>query len=63
MVEDAIADFGREGGRKEGGRLMTRLSLEGCPCFEVVPLAPVKCPRPGLPPHWSGGEAKTSRGG
>lgn len=42
---------------------MTRLSLDGCPCFEVVPLAPVKCPRPGLPPHWSEGEAKTSRGG
>lgn len=57
MVEEAISDFGKEGGRKEGGRLMTRLSLEGCPCFEVVPLAPVKSPRPGLPPHlvWGGG--------
>lgn len=51
MVEDAITDFGKEGGRKEGGKVMTRLSLEGCPCFEVVPLAPVKPPRPGSPPH------------
>lgn len=52
MVEDAITDFGKEG-RKEGGRIMTRLSLEGCPCFEVVPLAPVKSPKPGSPPHLS----------
>lgn len=60
MVEDAIAGFGKEGRRKEGGRLMTRLSLEGCPCFEVVPLAPVKSPRPGSPPHlvWGGGRLR-----
>lgn len=45
MVEDAIADFGKEEGRKEVGRIMTRLSLEGCPCFEVVPLAPSKIPK------------------
>lgn len=46
---------------------MTRLSLEGCPCFEVVPLAPVKSPRPGSRPSpglgGGGLEAKTSRGG
>lgn len=42
---------GRKKEGKEGGRLMTRLGLEGCPCFEVVPLAPVKPPRPGSPPH------------
>lgn len=46
---------------------MTRLSLEGCPCFEVVPLAPVKSPRPGSRPSpglgGGGLEAKTLRGG
>jgi hypothetical protein len=46
---------------------MTRLSLEGCPCLDVVPLGPVKPPRPGSRPSpglvWRGWEAKTSRGG